>query len=50
MTRKPGQYCLVCFETLGSGASECTHCHHPVRPYERRKYWSLHPAHVRALR
>lgn len=48
MTRKIGQYCLVCFETLRRASGECVACGHPVRPFERRKYWSLRPSHMRA--
>ena len=48
MTRRIGEYCLVCFETLKRGTDECAACGHPVRPFERRKFWSLYPAHVRA--
>lgn len=48
VTRKFGEYCLVCFATLESGADACPACEHPVRPFERRKYWSLHSAHLRA--
>ena len=48
MSRRIGEYCLVCFHTLDRDAQDCSSCGHPVRAFERRKYWSLHPAHVRA--
>jgi hypothetical protein len=38
---------LVCFQTLARDAHDCSTCGHPVRAFERRKYWSLYPAHVR---